>query len=100
MTRRLLSLAAAALLFSGSAFAAEAPSRPPNAAELKRMTSRFAPVDIQADVSKLPENERRALAKMVQAAKLMDSLFLRQVWAGNETLLLDLLKDNSPLGRE
>ncbi|MFE8602113.1 dipeptidyl-peptidase 3 family protein [Archangium violaceum] len=100
MTRRLLSLAAAALLFSGSAAAAEAPSRPPNAAELKRMTSRFAPVDIQADVSKLPENERRALAKTVQAAKLMDSLFLRQVWAGNETLLLDLLKDTSPLGRE
>ncbi|WNG60844.1 hypothetical protein F0U59_43700 [Archangium gephyra] len=100
MTRRLLSLAAAALLFSGSAAAAEAPSRLPNAAELKRMTSRFAPVDIQADVSKLPENERRALAKTVQAAKLMDSLFLRQVWAGNETLLLDLLKDTSPLGRE
>ncbi|AKJ07120.1 peptidase M49-like protein [Archangium gephyra] len=100
MTRRPLSLAAAALLFSGSAAAAEAPSRPPNAAELKRMTSRFAPVDIQADVSKLPENERRALAKTVQAAKLMDPLFLRQVWAGNETLLLDLLKDTSPLGRE
>ncbi|OJT26968.1 hypothetical protein BO221_02895 [Archangium sp. Cb G35] len=100
MTRRLLSLAAAALLFSGSAAAAEAPSRLPNAAELKRMTSRFAPVDIQADLSKLPENERRALAKTIQAAKLMDSLFLRQVWAGNETLLLDLLKDTSPLGRE
>ncbi|HYO73482.1 MAG TPA: hypothetical protein VEU33_46200, partial [Archangium sp.] len=66
----------------------------------KRMTSRFAPVDIQADVSKLPENERRALARIVQAAKLMDPLFLRQVWAGNETLLLELLVDNSPLGRE
>jgi len=100
MTRTLLSLATAALLFSGSAVAAEPPSRLPNASELKRMTSRFAPVDIQADVSKLPENERRALAKIVQAAKIMDPLFLRQVWAGNETLLLELLKDESPLGRE
>ncbi|WP_375767701.1 hypothetical protein NR798_39430 [Archangium gephyra] len=100
MTRTLLSLATAALLVSGSAAVAEAPSRPPDATELKRMTSRFAPVDIQADVSKLPENERRALAKIVQASKLMDPLFLRQVWAGNETLLLDLLKDGSPLGRE
>ncbi|PTL84002.1 hypothetical protein [Vitiosangium sp. GDMCC 1.1324] len=103
MTRHLLSLAAAALLFSGSAGAAEAqptPSRMPNATELKRATARFAPVDIQADLSKLPENERRALAKITLAAKVMDPLFLRQVWAGNETLLLDLLKDNSELGRE
>ena len=29
----------------------------------------------------------------------MDTLFLRQVWAGNETLLLSLLGDDSPLGR-
>ncbi len=102
MIRELLSLAAAAVLLASPAGAAEKQpetSRMPTAPELKRATARFAPVDIQADVSKLPENERRALAKMVQAAKLMDSLFLRQVWAGNETLLLDLLKDNSPLGR-
>ncbi|MFL5355784.1 dipeptidyl-peptidase 3 family protein [Archangium sp.] len=103
MNRKLLSLAATALLWSGSAVAAEAPSAParmPNAAELKRATARFAPVDIQADVSKLPENERRALAKIVQAARVMDPLFLRQVWSGNETLLLDLLEDKSDLGRE
>jgi Peptidase family M49 len=103
MTRKLLSLVAAGALLAGSAVAAEKsaePSHMPNAAELKRMTARFAPVDIQVDVSKLPENERRALAKTVQAARLMDSLFLRQVWAGNETLLLDLLRDGSPLGRE
>ncbi|QRN99247.1 hypothetical protein JRI60_09605 [Archangium violaceum] len=103
MTRKLLSLAAAAMLFSGSASAAEtqlASSRMPTAPELQRMTARFAPVDIQADISKLPDNERRALAKIVQAAKIMDPLFLRQVWAGNETLLLDLIEDTSPLGRE
>ncbi|WP_257448476.1 dipeptidyl-peptidase 3 family protein [Archangium lipolyticum] len=103
MTRKLLSLAAAAMLFSGSASAAEAQpasSRMPTAPELQRMTARFAPVDIQADISKLPDNERRALAKIVQAAKIMDPLFLRQVWAGNETLLLDLIEDTSPLGRE
>ncbi|HEY0095669.1 MAG TPA: hypothetical protein VGB96_15165 [Archangium sp.] len=102
MTRQLLSLVGAALLLASPARAAETqpPSRMPNVSELKRATARFAPVDIQADLSKLPENERRALAKTVLAAKLMDSLFLRQVWAGNETLLLGLLKDDSALGRE
>src|SRR3954468_11200342 len=71
----------------------------PTADQLKAMTARFAPVDLSADVSKMPANERQALAKLVEAAKVMDTLFLRQVWAGNETMLLDLLKDNSELGR-
>jgi hypothetical protein len=70
--------------------------------EAKRLdanTARFAPVDLKADISKLPGNERQALKKMVEAAKIFDTLFLRQVWAGNETMLLDLLHDTSPLGR-
>ncbi len=95
MTRRLLTLLSAAVLLTGAA-----PVAPPNAAQLQKMTARFAPVDIRVDVSRWPENEQRALAKTVEAAKLMDPLFLRQVWAGNETLLLDLVKDTSPLGRE
>src|SRR6266850_7564771 len=71
----------------------------PNVDQLKTMTARLAPVDLSADVSKLPANERQALAKLVDAAKVMDTLFLRQVWAGNETMLLDLLQDTSELGR-
>jgi hypothetical protein len=63
------------------------------------MTARFAPVDLTADISALPANERQALAKLVEAAKIFDALFLRQVWDGNETLLLDLVRDSSALGR-
>ena len=66
--------------------------------KLQTMAARFAPVDLTADVSKLPENERQALGKLVAAAKIFDGLFLRQVWEGNETMLLDLARDNSPLG--
>lgn len=54
------------------------------------MTARFAPADIGADISALSDGEKKALARLVEAAKLMDSLFLRQVWAGNETMLQDL----------
>ena len=100
MNRSLLSLLTAVLLAGTAQAEQPAPAAAPDAAQLKRMTARFAPVDLKVDVSKLPENEQRALAKMIQAAKLMDALFLRQVWAGNETLLLDLVKDTSPLGRE
>jgi hypothetical protein len=71
----------------------------PNLARLKAMTARFSPVEISADINHLPVSERQALAKMVQAGSIMDALFLRQVWAGNETMLLDLQKDETPLGK-
>ncbi|NPC52386.1 hypothetical protein D7X99_40500, partial [Corallococcus sp. AB032C] len=80
--------------------AQEAPARLPDAPTLKRMTARFAPVDVKVDVSKLPDAEKRALAKVLQAARIMDPLFLGQAWAGNPTLLLDLVKDTTPLGKE
>jgi hypothetical protein len=69
------------------------------AGRLEAMTARFAPVDLTADVSALPANERQVLARLVEAAKVVDALFLRQVWEGNEAMLLDLVRDASPLGR-
>src|ERR671924_1703557 len=64
----------------------------PTLAELQRMTARFAPAEIGADVSALPSNERDALARLVEAARIMDALFLRQVWAGNDAMLQDLAR--------
>jgi hypothetical protein len=71
----------------------------PETQKLQTMAARFAPVDLTVDVSKLPDNERQALAKLVAASKIFDALFLRQVWEGNESMLLDLAKDDSPVGR-
>src|SRR3954467_6355249 len=86
------SLAAAPIAAcTGDAPVTPTASPPPAAAarptELQTMISRFAPADISADVKSLPENERAALSKLIDAARLMDSLFLRQVWAGNDALL-------------
>ncbi len=63
------------------------------------MIARFAPVDIGADISALPPGEAAALGKMVEAARLMDGLFLQQVWAGNTALLIRLAADRTPLGQ-
>ena len=71
----------------------------PEQAKLEAAASQYARVDIGADVSALPENERKALAKMVEAGWVMDGLFLRQVWGGNEGMLLNLLTDRSALGQ-
>jgi hypothetical protein len=89
-----------AVLLAAIVISAPAPETgAPDLARLQAMTARFAPMELRADVSKLPDNERQALVKVIEAAKVMDALFLRQVSADNEALLLDLIRDESPLGR-
>jgi len=77
----------------------QAPSSDAAAAELQRQTARFAPTELKADLSALPPNEREALAHLVRAAQVMDALFLRQVWSGNESMLYTLIKDETPAGK-
>src|SRR5215211_5256749 len=67
--------------------------------KIQTMTARFAPVDLTADLGSMPANEQQALAKMVEAGRVFDALFLRQVWDGNETMLAELAADETPAGR-
>jgi hypothetical protein len=97
--RTTLFLALIGLLCGPPAPAEPQQTAAPDLARLEAMTARFTPADIRADVSKLPENEREALVKMIEAAEVMDALFLRQVSAENEPLLLRLVRDETPLGR-
>jgi hypothetical protein len=61
---------------------------------------RFAPTDITADKSHLSEGDRNAVDKLIEAAKILDSLYLRQVWSGAEALHKKLEADTTPEGRE
>jgi hypothetical protein len=45
--------------------------------------ARFAPTELRADLSGLEEADRQVLAELVTAARMMDEIFLRQVWSGN-----------------
>ncbi|MDI1251105.1 MAG: hypothetical protein PSV13_19745 [Lacunisphaera sp.] len=86
-----------AVLLASAASATEAPL--PNEAELRAMTARFDPITVKVDLSALPAGERTALAKMVEAAKIFDALYYRQVAPLNLTYLAQLVTDESPLGR-
>ena len=101
LARRIVALVLPALFASTAALVsrAETAASVPDEARLRAMTARFAPVELGADVSALPAREKRALAKTIDAARIIDAIFLRQVWAGNESLLLELLGDRSPLGQ-
>ena len=61
---------------------------------------RFAPTDITADTSHLSEGDRKALDKLIEAAKILDPLYLRQAWSGAEALHKKLEADTTPEGRE
>jgi hypothetical protein len=67
---------------------------------LRAKINRFAPTTVTAEVSRLSAGDRKALPKIIEAAKLMDQLFLRQVWSGNEALLKKLEADSTADGKD
>jgi hypothetical protein len=71
----------------------------PDLAELNRMIARFAPVELHADASKLSPGDQKALAKLLDAARVIDDIFLKQVWSGNAALRPTLAADKSELGK-
>ncbi len=52
-----------------------------DAAALAAKVAQFQPVVLEADLSALPESERKALDELIAAARLLDPVFDRQVWA-------------------
>ena len=68
--------------------------------ELAKKIARFSPTVLTADISQLSPGDRKALTKIIAAARLLDPLFLRQVWSGNEALKQKLEADKSAVGRQ
>jgi Peptidase family M49 len=71
----------------------------PDLKQLQQMTARFAPVKIKYDQSKLSSGDKKALAKLIDAAKILNNIFMDQLWSGNKDLYAQLQKDTSPLGK-
>lgn len=68
--------------------------------ELAKKIARFSPTVLTADTAKLSAGDQQALAKIIAAAKLLDPLFLRQVWSGNDALKQKLEGDKSVVGQQ
>ncbi len=71
----------------------------PNAAQLEQMAARFAPTPIRVDLSRLAPGDRAALPKLIEAARILDDIFMDQLWSGDRALYARLQKDATPLGR-
>src|SRR5450432_427121 len=96
-------LALAVLLTTFIAAAQENTSKPapaiPDLAQLQTMTARFAPTPLSVDLSGLSAGDRKALEKLVEAAQIVNHIFMRQFWSGDLALYAKLQQDTTPLGK-
>jgi hypothetical protein len=71
----------------------------PDAAELARMAARLAPTPMRVDLGHLSAGDRRAVIRLIAASRIVNDIFLDQMWSGNRALWRRLEADRSPLGR-
>ena len=64
----------------------------PTEAQLGTMAARFAPTPLRVDTSKLSPGDQKALVKLIEAARLLDDVFLQQFWSGNMDLIREAAK--------
>jgi hypothetical protein len=86
-------------ILSLPAIAQKRSSTAPDLTQLEKMTARFAPTLLRVDTSKLSSGDRQALAKLIEASRLFNGIFLKQYWSGNPSLYASLQKDTSQLGK-
>src|SRR5262245_13603269 len=98
--RRFLTLTLT-LVFTLMATAQKTPAPPtsPDAKELNRMAARFAPAPLNVDISGLSAGDKKALAKLIEASKIIDDIFMEQFWSGDLALYKKLQADKTPLGQ-
>jgi hypothetical protein len=58
--------------------------------DIAERLAQYAPTDLSADLSGVPEGEIEVLKEIIQAGRIMDEIFFAQVWAGNVAMRADL----------
>jgi hypothetical protein len=71
----------------------------PAADQLNKMAAQFAPTPIKVDTSRLSSGDKQALVKIIQAARIIDPLFMQQIWSKNIDTWNQVKADQSPLGK-
>jgi len=62
---------------------------------LKEKIAKFVPVEIQYDENLLSDREKVVLEKLYRASKIIDEIFLEQVYSKNDQIKVELLIENS-----
>ena len=89
----------AVLLLMTVSFAQETTSTSaPGLDEIRQMAARFAPTPLEVNTAGLSAGDKKALVKLIQAARIVNHIFMQQIWVGDLPLYQKLQQDKSPLG--
>ena len=59
----------------------------PTMSKIEQKVNQFSPTLLEYDSSNLDENQKMVIAKLHEAAKVMDTIFLKQVYSKNDQVL-------------
>lgn len=68
-------------------------------AMLKEKIAKFVPTELDYDSSTLDEREKVVVEKLYLASKIMDEIFLEQVYSKNDEIKAQLLKENTEVSK-
>ena len=89
-----------ALLFASVAAAAQnAGAKIPDLQQLNAMAARFAPTPLRVETGRLSPGDQKALVKLIEAARALNTVFMNQLWSGDLALYQKLKADKSALGQ-
>ena len=89
------------ILFSAVMTVAQTKSKAtfPDTAQLNQLAARFAPTPLQVDTNALSAGDKQALPKLIEAAQLLNVVFMKQYWSGNLATYEKLKADKTPLAQ-
>lgn len=87
------------LIASITAGSQNAGEKIPDLQQLNAMAARFAPTPLRVDTSRLSSGDQKALVKLIEAARILNPIYMNQLWSGDLALYKKLQADKTPLGQ-
>lgn len=87
------------LIFLGCEKQNDEIQEPEDITMIKETIDKFVPTELNYDSSNLDEREKMVVEKLYQASKIMDEIFLEQVYSKNDEIKAKLMSENTELAK-
>jgi hypothetical protein len=96
----LISLALLSLIFMGCEKQTEQTEESKQMTMVEETIAKFAPTELNYDSSSLDERQKIVVKKLYEASKIMDEIFLEQVYSKNDQIKADLMKQDTKQAKQ
>jgi hypothetical protein len=96
----LISLAFLSLIFMGCEKQTEQTEESKQMTMVEETIAKFAPTELNYDSSSLDERQKMVVKKLYEASKIMDDIFLEQVYSKNDQIKADLMKQDTKQAKQ